>query len=163
MKISTLFLLLIMVAIGAFAALNWNVFITPTELSLGFTTALIPLGLVMLGLLVFMTAVFLGFVVYMQTSSLLENRRNSRKLETSRELADKAEASRFSELRTYLEAELLKLTKLQTDAKTEVIAKSDQIEGKLRTSIEQSGNTIAAYIGEVEDRLEKSKLPVVRS
>ena len=163
MKISTLFLLLIMVAIGAFAALNWTVFITPTELSLGFTTALIPLGLVMLGLLVFMTAVFLGFVVYMQTSSLLENRRNSRKLETSRELADKAEASRFSELRTYLEAELLKLTKLQTDAKTEVIAKSDQIEGKLRTSIEQSGNTIAAYIGEVEDRLEKSKLPVVRS
>lgn len=163
MKISTLFLLLIMVAIGAFAALNWNVFITPTELSLGFTTALIPLGLVMLGLLVFMTAVFLGFVVYMQTSSLLENRRNSRKLETSRELADKAEASRFSELRTYLEAELLKLTKLQTEAKTEVIAKTDQLEGKLRTSIEQSGNTIAAYIGEVEDRLEKSKLPALRS
>ena len=78
MKLSTLLLLLVLTAIAAFAALNWTVFITPTELSLGFTTTQIPLGLVMLGLLVFVTALFLLFVLYLQTSALLETRRQSR-------------------------------------------------------------------------------------
>ena len=112
MKLSTLFLLLILTAIGAFAALNWSVFITPTELSLGFTTTLIPLGLVMLGLLVFVTALFLVFVVYLQPAALLETRRQSRELKASRELADQAEASRFSELRNLVETELAKLSTL---------------------------------------------------
>ena len=117
MKLSTLLLLLILTAIAAFTALNWHVFITPTELSLGFTTAQIPLGLVMLGLLAFLTSLFLGFVVYLQTSALLETRRHSRELQASRELADQAEASRFNELRKFLEVELLKLTNLHAESK----------------------------------------------
>lgn len=161
MKLSTLLLLLILTAIAAFAALNWNVFITPTELSLGFTTTQIPLGLAMLGLLAFLTALFLGFVVYLQASALLETRRHSRELQASRELADQAEASRFNELRNFLEAELLKLTNLHAGSKSEVIARIEQLEDNLHTAIEQSGNTLAAYIGELEDRLEKTKTPSV--
>lgn len=125
MKLSTLLLLLILTAIAAFTALNWHVFITPTELSLGFTTAQIPLGLVMLGLLAFLTSLFLGFVVYLQTSALLETRRHSRELQASRELADQAEASRFNELRNFLEVELLKLTNLHAESKSEGITKSE--------------------------------------
>ncbi|MGB4813282.1 MAG: LapA family protein [Methylophilaceae bacterium] len=146
MKLSTLLLLIILVAIAVFAALNWTVFITPTELSLGFTKVLMPLGLVMLGLLTLLTVFFLGFVVYLQTSALLETRRHTRELQASRDLADKAEASRFNELRSFLEAELLKLTNQHT-----------QLEGNLHTAIEHSGNSIAAYIGELDDRLEKTK------
>lgn len=159
MKNSILILLLTLTTIATFAALNWNVFITPTELSLGFTTILIPVGLVMLGLLVFLTALFLVFVVYLQTSALLETRRHTRELQASRELADQAEASRFSELRNFLEAELLKLTNLHAESKSEVMARNEQLESNLRTAIEQTGNTLAAYIGELEDRLEKSKTP----
>ena len=125
MKLSTLLLLLILTAIAAFTALNWHVFITPTELSLGFTTAQIPLGLVMLGLLAFLTSLFLGFVVYLQTSALLETRRHSRELQASRELADQAEASRFNELRNFLEVEVLKLTNLHAESKSEGITKSE--------------------------------------
>lgn len=156
MKLSTLLLLLVLTAIAAFAALNWNVFITPTELSLGFTTTQIPLGLVMLGLLIFVTALFLLFVLYLQTSALLETRRQSRELKASRELADQAEASRFSELRDVIEAEFLKLKNQHAASQSEEMARSEQLEKNLRSATEQSGNTLAAYIGELEDRLEKS-------
>lgn len=156
MKLSTLLLLLVLTAIAAFAALNWNVFITPTELSLGFTTTQIPLGLLMLGLLVFVTALFLVFVLYLQTSALLETRRQSRELKASRELADQAEASRFSELRDVIEAEFLKLKNQHAASQSEEMARSEQLEKNLRSATEQSGNTLAAYIGELEDRLEKS-------
>ena len=156
MKLSTLLLLLVLTAIAAFAALNWNVFITPTELSLGFTTTQIPLGLLMLGLLVFVTALFLLFVLYLQTSALLETRRQSRELKASRELADQAEASRFSELRDVIEAEFLKLKNQHAASQSEEMARSEQLEKNLRSATEQSGNTLAAYIGELEDRLEKS-------
>ena len=156
MKLSTLILLLVLTAIAAFAALNWTVFITPTELSLGFTTTQIPLGLLMLGLLVFVTALFLVFVLYLQTSALLETRRQSRELKASRELADQAEASRFSELRDVIEAEFLKLKNQHAASQSEEMARSEQLEKNLRSATEQSGNTLAAYIGELEDRLEKS-------
>lgn len=157
MKFSTLLLLIILTAIAAFAALNWHVFITPTELSLGFTTTQIPLGLVMLGLLAFLTTLFLGFVVYLQGSALLETRRHTRELQSSRELADQAEASRFNELRSFVASELLKLTNLHAESNLVVTTKTEQLENNLRTAIEHSGNTLAAYIGELEDRLEKYK------
>ena len=35
MRIRTLLLLLVLVAVAAFSALNWNVFLTPTAVSLG--------------------------------------------------------------------------------------------------------------------------------
>ncbi len=159
MKFSTILLLVVLAAIAAFAALNWSVFITPTELSLGFTTTKIPLGLAMLGLLILLTVIFLSFVVYLQTSALLETRRQSKELQASRVLADQAEASRFNELRSFLEAELLKLTNLRVEPNNEVITKLDRLEDNLRTIIEHSGNTLAAYIGEFEDRMEKAKAP----
>jgi uncharacterized integral membrane protein len=89
MKISSLLLLLALAVAAGFAVLNWSTLITPTELSLGFTTAQIPLGLVMLGLLIFVTALFLVYVVYLQSSALLETRRHSRELQANRELSIK--------------------------------------------------------------------------
>lgn len=156
MKLHTLLLLLVLTVIGAFATLNWSVFITPTTLSIGYTDVEMPLGLVMLGLLVFLTAIFLIFVVYLQGSALFETRRQTRELLANRELADKAEASRFTELRTYLEAELARHASLNADAKGEVVAKLEQLEHKLQATIDESGNTLAAYIGELEDRLDKT-------
>ncbi|MDP2248504.1 MAG: LapA family protein [Nitrosomonadales bacterium] len=162
MKLHSILLLVILAVIAAFAALNWEVFLSSTELSLGFTTAQIPLGLVMLGLLVFMTALFLMFVVYLQGSALLETRRHSRELQVNRELADHAEASRFTELRTFLEAELSKQAILNTESKAAVLSRIDQLEQESRSFAEQSGNTLAAYIGEQEDRLDKITIPPTR-
>lgn len=159
MKLHTLFLLLVLAVIAAFAALNWSVFITPTELSLGYTTVQMPLGLLMLGLLFFLTALFLVYVVYLQGSALLETRRQSRDLQANRELADRAEASRFTELRNFLEAELTNQSNLNAESKASILARVDQLEHDLRTFMEQSGNTLAAYIGELDERLEKREVP----
>jgi uncharacterized integral membrane protein len=157
MKLPTLLLLLILAAFSAFASLNWRVFVTPTELSLGFTSVQMPLGMIMLGLLVFVTALFLIFVVYLQTSTMLEIRRHSRELKASRDLADKAEASRFTELRNAFEAEMGKQANLGAESRSAVLARVDLLATELRAAIDESGNTLAAYIGELEDRLDQTK------
>jgi hypothetical protein len=83
----------------------------------------------------------LAFVAYLQACKHLAARRHGRKLQASRDLADQAEASRFTELRGFLNTELAMQTRLNAD---------------LRSAIEQAGNTLSAYIGELEDRLGKS-------
>lgn len=160
MKLRTILLLLVLGAIAAFSALNWNQFIAPTTLSLGVTELQAPLGVLMLGVVAFLTAFFLVFVVYVQASALLDSRRHAQELQLNRELADKAEASRFTELRAFLEAELQKLanrdsgSRAATDAA--VLARLDRLEKDLLTAVEQSGNSLAACIGELEDRLERN-------
>lgn len=157
MKVRSLFLLLTVVAIAAFTALNWSAFMTPTTLSLGVANVQAPLGLVMLGLVAFLAALFLVFVVYLQTSVLLEARRHARELQANREIAGQAEASRFTELRGFLEAELRRQAGLDAESRAIVLARLDQLDRDLRSAVEQSGNTLAAYIGELEDRLERGR------
>ncbi|OGB23616.1 MAG: Signal transduction histidine kinase [Burkholderiales bacterium RIFCSPLOWO2_02_FULL_57_36] len=156
MPIRTVLLLIVAGAIAVFAALNWSAFMAPTTLSLGVTDIQAPLGLVMLGLIVLLTMLFLVFVVYLQTSVLLEARRHAKELQVNRELADQAEASRFTDLRGYLEAELQRVAERDTETRTAVLGRLDEVDGNLRGMIEQSGNTLAAYIGELEDRLDRS-------
>ena len=109
MKFRTLLLLLILGLIVAFSALNWAAFNVPTRLYLGLTEIDAPLGLVMLGIIAGLTMFFLGFVVFVQASALFESRRQAQELTANRELADKAEASRFTELRQYVTEEFRKL------------------------------------------------------
>ncbi|MFA6900897.1 MAG: LapA family protein [Desulfurivibrionaceae bacterium] len=158
MKLRTLFLLLAVVAIASFTALNWSAFMTPTTLSLGVADVQAPLGLVMLGLLALLTALFLIFLVYLQTSVLLEARRHARELQANRELADQAEASRFTELHEFLELEMKRQASLDAESRAVLLARLDQLDRDLLSAVEQSGNTLAAYIGELEDRLEKGRL-----
>ena len=137
MHIRTVIFALAALLIGLFAALNWATFTTPTALSLGVATVQGPLGLIMLGLLAGVSALFLAWVIYLQGSVLLETRRQARELQAQRDLADKAEASRFTELRQFIESEF----------------------ARQRGVIEQTGNSLSAFIGELEDRLEHGRLP----
>ena len=155
MKIRTLLLLMLLSTIAAFAALNWSAFIAPTTLSLGFAAVEAPLGLVMLGMLAFLTALFLVFVVYLQTSVLLEARRHAKELQANRDLTDQAEASRFTELRGFLETEMKRHASLDAESRAAMLARMDQLDRDLRSAVEQSGNTLSAYIGELQDRLDK--------
>ena len=99
MRFRTIFLVLILVLVAGFVALNVDEFTRASVLSLGLTTMQVPLGLVMLLLLVLVTVVFLASTLYMQSKSLLESRTHTRELTAQRELADKAEASRLFRLR----------------------------------------------------------------
>ena len=60
-----------------------------TTLSVGFTTVQAPLGLVLLIVTALLALLFLIYVVYLQSSVLLENRRQSRELQNQREIAEK--------------------------------------------------------------------------
>ena len=155
MNIRTLLLLIILGAIAVFAAFNWNAFMAPTSLYLGFASVQAPLGLIMLGLLVLLTALFLVFVIYLQTSVLLDTRRHARELQVSRDLADKAEASRVIELRTFIEMELQRQATLDAEARKVLLVRLDQLDRDMSAALEQGTNSISAYIGQLEDRLDR--------
>ena len=153
MRIRTILLLLVLVAVAAFSVLNWNVFVSPTALSLGVTSVQAPLGLIMLVLLVFLAAFFLVFVVYLQSTVLLDTRRHSKELQANRVLANQAEASRVTELREFLNVELKQQTSQNAASQATVLARLDTLDRDLHLQLEQSENSLSAYIAELEDRL----------
>ena len=126
--------------IALFALLNWSAFSALTSLSLVFTTVQAPLGLIMLGLVAFLSLLFTVWVISLQAGSLMDARRQTKELQAQRDLADKAEASRFTELRSVL------------------LARLDRLQEETRLALDQSGNSVAAHVGELEDRLEQARL-----
>lgn len=154
MKIGTLFLVLALAVAAAFAALNWPAFNQATTLSLGFTNVTAPLGLIMLGLLVAISVLFLAYLVTLQTSVLLETRRHARELQAHRALADQAEASRFTELRKFIEAELQARRTHEAEMHGVLLTRMDRLDESVRTSMQDANNTVAAYMGELESRLD---------
>jgi uncharacterized integral membrane protein len=166
MKVRTLLLILVLLAIVLFTALNWTVFTTPSTLSLLVATVEAPLGVIMLGLLVLLTGLFMIFAGYLQTSTLLEARQQTKALEAQRKLADQAEASRITDLQNLLNSALLKLEQQSLESRQINSARLDQLEQNLRAAVAQEGTTLSAYIGQLEDRLDSrdraSGLPPVR-
>lgn len=149
----------VVAVIGLFALLNWTAFTTPTTLSLLFTEVQAPLGLIMLGLAVFLTLLFTLWAISMQASTLMEARRLNRELQAQRELADKAEASRFVELRSYVGAEMQRAATASGRSHEELLGRMTHLEGALRLALEHNANAVAASIGEFEDRLERGDQP----
>jgi len=134
MRVLTAAILVVLVLVVALVGLNWGAMTAPVGLSVGPTTLEVPLGLTLLVLMSLLVALVAGYAVYLQGSALMEARRLSKEMLASRDLADKAEASRFTELRLFLE----------------------QLEARQRTVIEQTGNSLAASVGELEDKVERA-------
>ena len=72
-------------------------------------------------------------------------------------MADNVEASRLKELRAFLELELQQQDNLVAEIRSLILARLDGLESDLGTKIEQSTNSLAASIGEFEDRFERSR------
>ena len=125
----TLILFVVILFIGLFAAINWAVFTALTPISLGFTTVQAPLGLIMLGLVAFLSVLFTVWVIMLQATSLRDARRQTKELQAQRDLADRAEASRIAELRN-----------------------------DLLRRLDENTNSIAAHIAQLEDRIERERL-----
>ena len=156
MYLRTLLIVLVLGVVVVFALLNWSVFTAPTTLSIGFTTFEAPLGLILLGAIGALTLLFLIYLVYLQATALMESRQYSRELKNQRELADRAEESRFTELRSALETELRRIGDQMADSNAVINTRLDGLAQELRSAIEQSTNSLSAYIGEIEDRLERT-------
>lgn len=137
MSLKSLLLLLIGAAVVAFVGLNWHAMSAPTDLTLGFMDIHAPLGLVLLGLMVLLSVVFVALIAYTQGTVLMETRRHAKELAAQRELADKAEASRFTDLRAHLDAEVTRLSAAIAQQSNETLARIDRAEQGLR---EHSGS-----------------------
>ena len=158
MRFRTIFLVLVILLVAAFVALNVDEFTRISLLSLGFTTVQVALGLVMLLLLVVFLVIFLASTLYMQSKNLLEARAHTRELDGQRLLADKAEASRFTELRTYLEGETLAAQRREAALGIVLADRFAHQLQALTARMDQTDNTLAAYMGQLEDRLERRGL-----
>ena len=130
MYLRTLSILVLLGALIVFAAINWTAFVSPFKLSVVFTTVEAPLGLVLLGIAGLLTLLFLIYIVFLQSSSLLESRRQAR--------------------------ELQKVALQNENAQAALMAKLEELERCLRSTMEQSVNSLAAYMGEIDDKLEKA-------
>jgi hypothetical protein len=159
MGVRSAFLFAILLLIAALAALNWGTLSAPVPVSLGFMTVSAPLGLMMLGLTVALAVFFLVYVLYLHSSVLLDTKRHNKEMQVQRDLADKAEASRFTELRNFLEAQENKHMAQNAERHAALLTRVGQLESVIRQRSEQSDNTVAAHIGQLEDRIERRPLP----
>lgn len=159
MKLRTLLLVVFILLVAGFVALNFEQILLPTPLNFGVTQVQAPLGLVLLGMLALVLVVFLAALVYSQTLHMMEVRRITRDAADQRTLADKAEASRFTELRQYLQTELQATAARERELADRMNLKLDEVQAALTQVVEQTGNGLGASIGELEDRLERQSLP----
>ncbi len=149
-------IVLALAVVGAFAALNWAAITAPAELSLGFAQVQAPLGVVMLGIIAVLCALFVVHSLFQQAGALLEARRHAKEMKAQRELAESAEASRLAELRSFVEAEIRRLESQGAAGAHETAARIDQLGSSLGDKLDESTRTLSAYLGEVEDKLDRT-------
>ena len=152
MNFRTICIAIIVALIAVLAAFNWTALSTPATVSLGLTEIQAPLGVLMLALTILLSVFFIAYVLWMQGSVLLEARRHAKEMQAQRDLADKAEASRFTELRTVLED-------LHARDKEVLMARLDGLEAHLVQRAQESDNSTAAYVGQLEQQVRLYQQP----
>ena len=157
MRTKILLLIIGIVLIAGFGALNVEEFTRTSTLNLGFTRMQLPLGLVMTVLVIAILLIFLLTTLYMHSTNLIETRKYAKQLNAQRELADKAEASRFTELRRYMESQAVLATNQGNDTVAAIDRRMMQTEKLLLQRLEQTDNTNAAYWGQHDDALVRKR------
>ena len=65
-----------------------------------------------------------------------------------------ANTMNYTELHGFLDTELKRQLAQDAESRAAVLARLDQLDRELRMTVEQSGNSLAASLGELEDRLD---------
>lgn len=144
-----------LIVLGVFTLANWSVLSAPTTLSFVAFSLEAPLGLVLLGTILVFVALFTMYILILRTSMLMDTRRYAHELRDQHQLAEKAEASRLAELRSQLEREFAQVRETAEKSSTELGVRVEGMEQALRNAIEESSRSLSAYIGEVEDKLDR--------
>jgi len=162
MRARLLFIIVAIVLVAGFAAQNWNEIQRTAPLNFGVIIADAPMGMILLGVLLLSLLVFLISSAAQESRHLIEHRRYAKTLETQRDLADRAEASRFTELRQHIDT--LRDNRLREPTAGPEFEKSMlQSQRELRSQLEQMNRTLAAQLTELESRLDArlQRQPVV--
>ena len=151
----TLTLILMIVLLGAFAALNWAAITGLSTLNLGYAEVTAPLGLVLLGFTAAIVGLFVVYIVLLQAGVILEVRRLTKALTAQSALADTAEASRMTALQAALAGELRKLEAQATVFNLELGARLDRSERDVQQKLVEATGTFSAYLGEIDGKLDR--------
>lgn len=154
MRTRTILLVVAILLVAGFAALNWPEIARSTPLSFGIFVTDAPLGAILLALLALTLVLFLASSAAMRTQSLVDYRQHQKALEAQRELADNAEASRFTELRSHLDTQLREMRDRDAISAGEFEKAMVQSQRELRTQLEAMNRMMGARINELEHRLE---------
>jgi hypothetical protein len=154
MRTRSIVLIVAILLVAAFAALNWGEMVRPTALSFGLFVTEAPLGAILLGLLALTLVLFLASTAAMKTQSLMDYRAHQKTLEAQRELADKAEASRFVDLRQHMDTQLRELRERDAISAGELEKSRMEAQREIRSQLEQINRTLAARLNEMESRLD---------
>ena len=109
MHLRSVFLLLLFVLCSVFLIVNWEGVMAEVNVNLLWTEIQAPLGLILLmgpGLLILICLIY-GFV--QQAGLSMELRRVNKQLQQARDLAQKAELSRFTELKSEMQKQITEL------------------------------------------------------
>ncbi|HEX7890326.1 MAG TPA: hypothetical protein VF522_13275 [Ramlibacter sp.] len=154
MRSRFILLVVAILLIAGFAALNWSEIVRPAPLLIGPIMMDAPLGAILLGLLALAVVVFALSAASMRTHTLLESRHHYKELEAQRALADKAEASRFTDLRGHMDNHMRDLRERDSIAATELEKARLEHRREINTQLEQINRTLSARLNEMEHRLE---------
>lgn len=143
MRIRMTLLLVATLVTAVFVALNWPEFVRPTPVSLGITIVQMPLPLILLAALLLALLGGLGNAALNDARHERELGLHMRELQAQRNLADKAEASRFTELRHYLDLQAAEAR--QREAVTTEALQATLIKGQrdMQASVEMLANRLA--------------------
>ena len=132
----SLLLLVVTVLVAGFALQNWAAFTEPAPLKVGFYKFEAPLGLLLLALAAVAVAALVSYADQIKKNALIEAGLTAKELQTQRQLADKAEASRFTNLQSFL---------------TDEFKQRSEDESAFRERLELRLNTLEKQIAAVAD------------
>ncbi|OZA12394.1 MAG: hypothetical protein B7X94_03940 [Hydrogenophilales bacterium 17-62-8] len=107
--------------------------------------------MILLGVVLVLVGLFLLYALTLRTNMLIESRRYNQELQAQRKLAETAEASRLSELRTQVEHEFAAV-------RTTVGELGGQVEQNalsMKQSLDEAANGLAALVGEMDDKIDR--------
>ena len=151
------FLLLLLGAalVVVFALLNWTELRRPMPVNLGWGAASAPLPLILLGLLA------LGLLVALVSGAASSARRrrmdeeHAKALQAQRDLAERAEASRFVDLRQALDTHLRETRQREATAASDLDQAMAKTQREIRNQMELLHRSLNTRLGEMEARLEQ--------
>lgn len=141
MRILLFLCALALALVAAIVALNWQAMMATAPVNLGFTSVEASMSAIILVLSLIAVASLAVYLAGRGLAHARTTRANVKALQAQRTLAEQAEASRFTELQLAIASEFERFSTTLTTS-----------QDSLRQEIQESGNSIAAMLAEIDDR-----------
>ncbi|HXD39932.1 MAG TPA: hypothetical protein VN649_05180 [Ramlibacter sp.] len=154
MRARLFFLVVAILLVAGFAAQNWPEFTRTSPLNFGVVVEEAPLGLIMLAVFGVTLLFFLMGSAMQESRHMRETSRHAKTLQAQRDLAEKAEASRFTDLRQQLDTHLRDNRQRESIVASEFEKAMVQNQRELRSQLDAISRMLDGRLNELESRLE---------